>query len=325
MQSPSPAPSVYSLTSSLREQSFRREYGRELNNYSEVYRLPADDEELDRLKKQHQLLCSVMGEFHPLVHQVMQDEPGIKKAALDLGCGCGSWIMDLARKYPNACTVAVDLVPMQCIDMPPNCRSEVDDINLGLEHFYGEFDLVHARLIASGIKDYAGLIEHISRVLRPCGLLLVAEWDFRAYDEQRKPIICEPHDESKPWIARWCSAVAQAARARGGHLDAANLLKLWCSDNRAFRTESVVHKDHWVPLSPWHTNPGPEGDKYREWGLAMREDTIAFLKAGRPLLLGHGFSEDLVDELEENSRESLFDPSVHLYTRVQQVIAQKKW
>lgn len=51
MQSPSPAPSVYSLTSSLREQSFRREYGRELNNYSEVYRLPADDEELERLSE----------------------------------------------------------------------------------------------------------------------------------------------------------------------------------------------------------------------------------------------------------------------------------
>jgi hypothetical protein len=49
MRSGSPAPSVYSVTSSLRAASYRQEYGRGVNNYSEVYRLPADDEELDRL------------------------------------------------------------------------------------------------------------------------------------------------------------------------------------------------------------------------------------------------------------------------------------
>lgn len=32
-------------------------------------------------------------------------------------------------------------------------RSEVDDINLGLEHFYGDFNVVHARLISSGVSS----------------------------------------------------------------------------------------------------------------------------------------------------------------------------
>lgn len=49
MRSASPTPSVWSVTSSLRAQAFKHEYGRGLNNYSEVYRLPADDEELQRL------------------------------------------------------------------------------------------------------------------------------------------------------------------------------------------------------------------------------------------------------------------------------------
>lgn len=49
MRSLSPAPSVYSMTNSLREQSYRVEFGRSLNNHSEVYRLPADPEELERL------------------------------------------------------------------------------------------------------------------------------------------------------------------------------------------------------------------------------------------------------------------------------------
>jgi hypothetical protein len=41
--------SVVSMSSSMRAASYRKEYGRNLNNYSDIYRLPADDEELDRL------------------------------------------------------------------------------------------------------------------------------------------------------------------------------------------------------------------------------------------------------------------------------------
>ena len=33
-------------------------------------------------------------------------------------------------------------------------RSEVDDINLGLEHFYGDFNVVHAQLISSGVGSH---------------------------------------------------------------------------------------------------------------------------------------------------------------------------
>jgi hypothetical protein len=40
---------MYSITSSLRASSFRYEYGRGVNNYSDIYWLPADDEENDRL------------------------------------------------------------------------------------------------------------------------------------------------------------------------------------------------------------------------------------------------------------------------------------
>ena len=49
MRSASPAPSQYSVTSSIRAQSYRLEFGRGLNNHSDVYQLPADDEELARL------------------------------------------------------------------------------------------------------------------------------------------------------------------------------------------------------------------------------------------------------------------------------------
>ena len=45
------APSVYSLTSSLRAKSFRHIHGRSLTAHSEIYHLPVDEEEATRLRK----------------------------------------------------------------------------------------------------------------------------------------------------------------------------------------------------------------------------------------------------------------------------------
>ena len=59
MRSASRPPSVFSFTSSLRANAFRQEFGRGLNNYSEVYRLPADEEELERLGRSGSVTASV--------------------------------------------------------------------------------------------------------------------------------------------------------------------------------------------------------------------------------------------------------------------------
>ena len=46
---PSPAPSMYSITPSIIEESFRTLHGRRINNHSDIYQLPADEEEIARL------------------------------------------------------------------------------------------------------------------------------------------------------------------------------------------------------------------------------------------------------------------------------------
>jgi hypothetical protein len=108
MRSGSPAPSVYSVTSSIRATSYRHEYGRGINNYSDIYQLPADDEELERLgilsfepsfdylntnfaDKQHDMFKKIVGAYPPPMAEVMDDTPWETKAVLDLGCGSGSW------------------------------------------------------------------------------------------------------------------------------------------------------------------------------------------------------------------------------------------
>jgi hypothetical protein len=107
MRSRSPA-SVISINSNM--EFYKEEHGRLINTRSDIYQLPADQEEFDRLGKsllirlrsrfhfahtdqQHDVLTRIMGyKYVPGMEELMahvKDQP--KKSCLDLGCGSGSW------------------------------------------------------------------------------------------------------------------------------------------------------------------------------------------------------------------------------------------
>lgn len=59
----------------------------------------------------------------------------------------------MLKEFPHAEITGVDLVPppLDPEQLPDNFRVEIDDINLGLAHFYGKFDVVHMRDVYLGI------------------------------------------------------------------------------------------------------------------------------------------------------------------------------
>ncbi|KAG5639552.1 hypothetical protein H0H81_012223 [Sphagnurus paluster] len=246
MRSGSPTPSVWSMTSSIRAHAFKQEYGRGINNYSEVYKLAADDDEVDRL--------------------------GL---------------------------------------------SEVDDINLGLEHFYGDFNVVHAQLIASGIKDYFNLVEQISHVLRPGGLIILAEWDFACYDLNRQRVRVGTHELKAPWWSRWLAFAEIAIRNSGGSADAATHIRSWVTEHPAF--EDPVYEEHWLPTSAWPRDPF-----WKRIGAIMVDDISEFMKSGRPMLLGSGVPEAVVNELEHNARLEIKHAWYPQYILLKRIYARKK-
>ncbi|KAH8099720.1 S-adenosyl-L-methionine-dependent methyltransferase [Cristinia sonorae] len=324
MRSASPQPSVYSMTSSLRQAAYRQEYGRGLNNYSDVYQLPADEEELQRLDHQHRMFTMVMDKYPPPLPDVLRANPEQPKAVVDLGCGSGSWILDIAREFPHCSAVAIDLVPMQNLELPPNCRSEVDDINLGLQHYFGAFDVAHARLICTGIRDYAGLVDHISHSLRPGGLVELTEYNFVIHDSEKRPIEIPEDDKALtgPWLPRWMNLARKAIRTRGGEVEAADHLHRWVSEHGSF--EDVVHRQYWFQSSPWNTGTDPDSLRANEVAKIMRDDLLLFLKSGRPLLLGSGIPEQLVDRVESNTMEELQNAKTQLYLLIEDVYARKR-
>ena len=149
-------------------------------------------------------------------------------------------------------------------------RSEVDDINLGLEHFYGDFDVVHAWLIGSGvsfvcsvlvstdvffdqIKDYERVIDQISHVLRPGGLIDVMEYNFCLYDSNRRKIALSVDPQGPlPWINKFIALVHLAVRSRGGDIDGIERMEALVRNHPSF--EEVECQDIWMPTTPQGEN-----------------------------------------------------------------------
>lgn len=93
----------------------------------------------------------------------------------------------MARRYPHVSVLGVDLAPTP-IDLsliPQNLSFEIDDVNRGLEHFHGQFNVIHMRSAMTGIKDMDRTVEDLQQCLKPGGLLILMCADIRLYGEDQ--------------------------------------------------------------------------------------------------------------------------------------------
>lgn len=82
-------------------------------------------------------------------------------------------------------TTGENRVAYSCFSTPPsNCRFETGDASAGLKQ-YGRFDVIHARSVLQGVKDYAALCADIAEVLNPQGIFISIEGETGLYDKNK--------------------------------------------------------------------------------------------------------------------------------------------
>ncbi len=141
----------------------------------------SNKEELQRLQIQDHLLTTAMG-------GVLPEQPDTLrfKRVLDIGCGPGGWLIDLARAYPDCQSlIGVDISSrivtyareQAARAQQPQVEFLVMDALRMLEFPDAFFDLVNLRCGCSFMRtwDWPKLLEEMRRVCRAGGILRLTE------------------------------------------------------------------------------------------------------------------------------------------------------
>ncbi len=141
---------------------------------------PDNPSELARLINQDRMVTQAMS--GPLSGV---PDPSSLRNIVDLGCGPGGWVLDVAFALPDAEVEGVDISrPMvnyanarARTQQLPNASFGVMDLTKPLEFPDASFDLVNARLLFAVLKRDAWpvFLRECTRVLRPGGLLRLTE------------------------------------------------------------------------------------------------------------------------------------------------------
>lgn len=141
---------------------------------------PESSEEMARLINLDRMTTQNMG--GPLVGVT---HPSDLRSVLDIGCGPGGWVLDVAFAYPEAEVSGIDISTSMIDYANARARTEqrynasfgVMDINQPLDFPDASFDLVNARFLFSVVKRDAWMcfIAECTRLLRPGGTLRLTE------------------------------------------------------------------------------------------------------------------------------------------------------
>jgi ubiquinone/menaquinone biosynthesis C-methylase UbiE len=115
-----------------------------------------------------------------------QSDPASFHRVLDVGCGPGGWILDLARIYPQMNLTGIDIswkmieyarAEAQARRLTDGVEFLVMDALRPLEFPDDSFDLVNMRLVTSWMlaKDWPGVLRELLRVTRPHGIVRVTD------------------------------------------------------------------------------------------------------------------------------------------------------
>jgi ubiquinone/menaquinone biosynthesis C-methylase UbiE len=143
---------------------------------------PEDATEMARLLLQGRLISQNMGSLLP-------DGLDLEKVhdVLDMACGPGGWVHDVAFAYPEMQVTGVD-ISQKMIDYAnalawsqrlENASFKIMNLLKPLEFPEHSFDLVNGRLLMSFMPKTAwpGLLQECMRILRPGGIVRLTEAD----------------------------------------------------------------------------------------------------------------------------------------------------
>ncbi|KAG8932997.1 hypothetical protein FRC01_011397 [Tulasnella sp. 417] len=317
------------LNNSSPKAILRELYGVPVNGLSDY---PVDAAEFSRLDLHNAMFTAGLGGPFPaparedIQHalRTLNDHP--RPTVLDIGTGSGAWCVDMARAFPNADVVGMDLVPVKASSVPPpNCRFEVGNANTDLAEMYTaeSFDLVHVRSVLQGIKDFDSFFRNVWRMLRPGGILLVMDLRLSTWDEEGREL--EYKEQGQPgfnWFRKMLYHLLEAAKARNPSIHLSHRITECLQEMGDDIWEKVDRFDLYLPVGNFDSPT--MSPNQRVGGKLFTENMSRYPDSVRPMLLNSGLTPEEMDRLTSELRAELKEPKVEQFSQFIYTWAIKK-
>lgn len=144
------------------------------------YVLPSDMGEINRLDFQHYMMrYALRGNYAAPIGRAPE-------RILDVGCGTGRWVIEMAQTFPDAAVTGVDITPPALDSVQSGSEARLanvafvtGDVLDRLPFEDHQFGYTHQRYMISGIplEQWPRAIGELARVTRPGGWVEVVEAD----------------------------------------------------------------------------------------------------------------------------------------------------
>jgi SAM-dependent methyltransferase len=249
------------------------------------------DEEIARLFVQHAIITEYTGGLFP-------ERPDLSHVQdiLDLACGSGGWVVDVARAYPQINVMGVDLSirmimygrAQALLYQRANARFRLMNVLKPLDFPDHSLDLINGRFLASFVPpaSWKGLLQECMRLLRPGGIIRLTEAE--------PGITNSPACEKLNWLAlQALQKAGQSFSPDGRHLGITPMLGPLLRKAGYRNVQNITHAlDYSAGTEP--------------------QDSLSFdyqlgLKKALPFLLKHGVTtEEEFDELLQKAKAEMY-------------------
>ncbi|KAG2225913.1 hypothetical protein INT45_006609 [Circinella minor] len=153
------------------------------------YRMVCDDDESDRLIILHFLLKyafngNAIAPINDILTQAIlcNRTKNKRPQIVDVGCGPGTWVLEMATEFPNADFHGVDISPQfPSTIKPSNAFFKQQNILDGLPYPDNSIDYLHVQLMLTSLtqEQVLKLLGDIMRVLKPNGYVELRDVEYR--------------------------------------------------------------------------------------------------------------------------------------------------